>query len=237
MSKKLIVAVFALCGFCLVGRAGDSGDLVFPDEFGGATRLELVYENVRRGMRVTSESPAATRDVSANSVFVRYQSGIVPNARLDFDLGGLASDGSGYRLRFGMGLRYLALDHGPWRIGAFGQLRYASDVKDRMRLGTNDNASVTFDWLEADAGVLASQRFRISDHAAIVPYAGPVLSVAHLSGKARDTGGSDSFRAKDKWPIGVAGGVGLEFNGVNSIRLEMRVFDKIGASVGAAFAF
>jgi tetrahydromethanopterin S-methyltransferase subunit F len=233
----LLLALLALAA-PPTARAGDAGDWTFPPDFFKAPRFEVLYEVNRRDVEVTSESPKATRRLDTDVISLRYHSGILPNARLDFGVNAIQTDGSSFRIGFGAGIRYLAYERGPWRVGAFGQIRYAPDVEQTMRLGTNDSASAKFDLAEADAGILVSHRFPLANQTALVPYAGPILSVANLNGSAKDTGNADDdFSASEDWPIGLAGGVGLEFNAANAIRIELRILDAVSASVGAAFVF
>ena len=238
MKKFLLVAAVAGCWIPAAVQALDSGDLVFPSDFTDRVRWEARYENLRRDIQITSESPRADSGVNADVFALRLQTGFVPNARLDFEVGGLDTGTGSYTPMFGAGLRYLAFDHGPWRAGAFAQAFYLPKVEDRQFLYGTGDARVEHDWMEANAGALLSYRFRLADQFALVPYAGPVFSLARLSGEVQDTvRAGDDYRAKENQFFGAALGLSLEAQGVNGLRAELRLFDDVSLSVAAAFVF
>ncbi len=238
MKRFLIAAALAAFATSPAARAGDSGDLVFPADHAQRARTELVYEHTHRNISIDSETPGRNSSAKADAVLLRIQTRLIPDARLDFDVGALGPSGGSYDFVGGVGLRYQAFDHGPWRVGAFGQVRYAPNVSSRITLNDVGNVRVDHDWLEADVGLLTAYRYRIADHTALVPYAGPVFSILRMSG---DIDGSTRdgarFQAEERWMLGIAAGLGLEFHGVNGIRLEMRVLDHFNFSVGAAMTF
>ena len=238
MNKFLLVAVLAGCWATIVARASDAGDLVFPADYADRIRWEVGYESLHRDIQITSESPEVQTGLDADVFVLRLQTGIVPNARLDFELGVMDPNTGNYSGLGGVGLRYLAFDHGPWRAGMFGQIRYVADVDIPQALPGADTAEANCDWVEANVGALASYRFRLADQFALIPYAGPLFSLLRLTGDVQDAGGEDSdFRAKENRFFGAAIGLGLEALGVNGIRAEMQIFDDVSFSVAAAFVY
>ena len=230
--------LLAACFAPLPTRAHDAGDLVFPMDYNGLARLEVRYENLQRGLRLTSESPQRDSDLNADVFALALHSSIIPNARLDFEVGALDAGSGSYTPLLGAGVRFVAFDHGPWRIGTFGQLMFLSNVEQEQDLATAGNVDVEHNWIEASAGALASYRFRLADHFALVPYAGPVISLLRLDGeiKESDRDGQD-FTAKEDQFFGATAGLALETLGMNGIRFEIQLFDDISASVAAAYAF
>ena len=238
MKKFLIVAAIAAGWAPAASWAFDSGDLVFPIDFTDRVRWEAGYENLQRDLHITSESPRLDSSINADVYSVRLQTGMVPNARLDFQVGGVDTGAGDITLMGGAGLRYLAFDHGPWRVGAFAQAFLLPDAQDRQDLAGAKDVKVTFDWIEVDAGALASYRFRLADQFALVPYAGPLLSLMRMSGELEgsDRDGQD-YDAKENQFLGAALGLCLEAQGVNGIRFELRMFDDVSVSIAAAFVF
>lgn len=238
MKKFLLIAVVAGCWAPLVARASDAGDLVFPSDYTDRTRWEVGYESLHRDIQITSESPEVQTGLDADVFALRLQTGIVPNARLDFEVGGMDPNTGEYSLLGGVGLRYMAFDHGPWRVGMFGQIRYVANVETPQDLPGVGTVDANYNWVEANVGALASYRFRVADQFALVPYAGPLFSLLRLTGDLQDSGREDpDFRAKENQFIGAAFGLGLEALGVNGIRAEMQIFDGVSFSVAAAFVY
>ncbi len=219
------------------GLANDAGDLIFPVDYPRKVRAELLYENVQRDVRVTSESPSVTDGLSADVFAVRLHTDLGPLARLDFDIGAMSAGSGSHKLMGGVGLRFLAFELGAWRGGAFGQVRYARDLSDRVDLAERARAQVKYDCVEADAGFLVGYRLGIADQFKVTPYAGPVFSIVRLSGDVRTANGRDRFRAEEDQVIGVAAGLGLEFQGQNGLRFEARYFDDISVSAAVSFVF
>lgn len=238
MKKFLLMAVVAGCWMPIAAQANDVGDLVFPFDFTDRIRWEVGYENLQRDIHITTEAPPMDTSLNADIFALRLQTGIVPNARLDFEIGGLDPNTGNYTLMGGVGLRYLAFDHGPWRVGIFGQARYLPTFENYLDLVGIRGARVDHDWLEANVGSLVSYRFRVADQFALVPYAGPLFSLMRLTGEVKDTQRTNiDFRARENQFIGAAFGLGLEAQGVNGIRMELRIFDNVSLSVAAAFVF
>lgn len=236
--KRLLIAAALAAAAAPAARAGDSGDLVFPADRVQRFRSEIVYERTHRNISVNSETPTRNTSSKADAFLLRIQTDLIPDARLDFDVGALGPSSGSFGFIGGAGLRYQAYDRGPLRIGAFGQVRYAPRVTSRVTLNDVGTVDVDHDWLEGDVGLLASYRYRVADHTALVPYAGPVLSVLRMSGTISDSARDGArFRAEERWLVGAAVGLGLEFHGVNGIRLEMRVLDHLNFSVAAAMTF
>ncbi len=233
--KKGIACCVA--GVMLAGasvQANDAGDLVFPADYPHKVRVELLYENLQRDIRITS--PTRIKESLDADVFaLRIHTDIGKVARLDFDVGAMSAGSGSHKLMGGVGLRFLAFEHEAWRGGAFGQVRYAPDLNDRVDLG-DGRERVKYDLVEADAGFLVNYRLRVADQFNIVPYAGPVVSIIRLSGDVRDAEGG-RFRADEDQILGAALGLGLEFQGGNGIRFETRYFDDFSVSVAASFVF
>jgi len=234
--KKLVA--FCVAGVVMAGlaaQANDAGDLVFPADYPSyKVRAELMYENLQRDIQVTSPS-RVKESLSADVFAIRLHTDIGRVARLDFDLGAMSAGSGSHKLLGGVGLRFLAFEHEAWRGGAFGQVRYSPDLTDRLDLGAG-NERVRYDLVEADAGFLVAYRLRLADQFNVVPYAGPVLSIVRLSGDVREADGG-RFRAEEDQILGVAVGLGLEFQGMNGLRFEARYFDDISVSVAASFVF
>ncbi len=147
------------------------------------------------------------------------------------------SAGSGsHQLMGGVGLRFLAFEHESWRGGAFGQVRYAPDLSDRVDLN-GGRERVKYDLVEADAGFLVSYRLRLFDQFNVTPYAGPALSIVRLSGDVQEDDGRSRFRADEDQILGGVLGLGLEFQGANGLRFETRYFGDFSVSVAASFVF
>ena len=237
--KRFLVCLTLAVGLApRPGRAGDLGDLVFPSDFTQQRRAELIYENLHRNLTLTSENPERHSAIRGDALLVRYHLPIHHDASLSVDLGAQDSNNGDFDLIGGIGARYLAYDRARLRVGTFGQLRYAPKISSRLTLADIGRAEVEHDFLEAEVGALASFRFRVADYAAIVPYAGPFLSILRLSGEVQDTDRpDDDFRAKERWLVGLAAGVSFEFHGVNGIRFEMRMLDNLNLSVAAAMVF
>ena len=230
--------LFAMAWLAAVGAtANDAGDLVFPSDYPYRARAELLYENVQRGLEVTSESPGVKADLKADVFAVRLQTEVGPYARLDFDVGAMSAGSGSHKLMGGVGLRYLALTRDPWRAGAFGQVRYAPGLSDRLDLGERGAARVKYDLVEADAGFLVAYRLSLGPDFAIVPYAGPVVSILRLSGDESTGEGRERFRAEEDRLFGGVLGLGLEFQGGNGLRFEGRYFDDLSVSVAASLVF
>lgn len=238
MKKILSIAFLAGILTPFAARAHDAGDLVFPMDYNGLARLEVRYENLQRGLRITSESPQQDSDLNADVFALALHSSIIPNARLDFEVGALDAGSGSYAPLLGAGVRFVAFDHGPWRIGTFGQLVFLSNVEQQQDLADVGDVDVEHNWIEASAGALASYRFRLADHFALVPYAGPMISLLRLDGEIKESerDGQD-FKAKEDQFFGAAAGLALETLGMNGIRFEIQLFDDISASVAAAYAF
>ncbi len=238
MKNILWVAVLAGMSLPFAARAHDAGDLVFPVDYNGLARLEVRYENLQRGLRITSESPQLDADLNADVFALAFHTTIIPNARLDFEVGGLDANTGAFAPLLGAGIRFVAFDHGPWRVGTFGQLMYVVNAESQQPLADVGTVDVEHNWIEASAGALASYRFRLADHFALVPYAGPVISLMRLDGEITesDRDGQD-FKAKEDQFFGAAAGLALETLGINGIRLEVQLFDDISVSVAAAYAF
>ncbi|GEM_PF-3179068 len=237
MKRYMLLCVVggSLLGGSVFGN--DAGDLVFPADYPHKVRAELLYENVQRDIRVTSESPTVRDALSADVFAVRLHTDVGPLARLDFDVGAMSAGSGSHKLMGGVGLRFLALEWDAWRAGAFGQARYARDLSDRVDLGDAGRASVKYDWVEADAGLLVAYRQSVADQFVVAPYVGPVFSIIRLSGDLRDANGRNRFRAEQDQAIGMALGLGLEFQGQNGLRFETRYFDDWSVSVAASFVF
>lgn len=219
----------------LFTRANDAGDLIFPADYTHRARAELLYENFRRDIRITSESPRVKETIDADVFALRLHTDVGPFTRLDFDVGAISGGQGSHKLMGGVGLRYLAFTQGPWRGGAFAQIRYARDVTSRVDLAERNNASVRYDWVEGDAGFLVAYRLRVADQFTVAPYAGPVASILRLSGDVRDD--NSRFRAEEAQIAGAVAGIGLEFQGMNGLRIETRYFDEFSVSVAASFVF
>ena len=238
MKKWLLLAALIGCGSPLATRANDAGDLVFPTDFTDYTRWEVRYENIHRDIEITSETPRADDRLNADVLALKANLGWIPNVRLDLELGAMQTDGGSPGLLGGAGLRYLAFDHGPWRVGGFGQVQYVANVSDSQDLAGVGRVDVEYNLLEVDIGALASYRFRVADQFALVPYAGPLVSIMRMSGDIQEsTRDGESFEAKENQFFGAAAGLSLESQGVNGIRLEMRVFDAVSISLAAAYVF
>ncbi len=231
------IAAICMAGMIFAGmsvRANDAGDLVFQADYPHKVRAELLYENVQRDLQVTSPT-RVKGDLDADVFSVRLHTDLGHLARLDFDLGAMSAGSGSHKPVGGVGLRFLAFDHDAWRGGAFGQVRYARDLTDRLDL-RDGRERVKYDLVEADAGFLVNYRLRVADQFRIVPYAGPVASIIRLSGDVRGPDGG-SFRADEDRVLGVAVGLGFEFQGMNGIRFETRYFDDFSVSVAASFVF
>ena len=215
----------------------DAGDLVFPADYPYKVRAELLYENVQRDIRVTSESPTIREALSADVFAVRLHTDLGPLARLDFDVGAMSAGSGSHKVVGGVGLRFLAFDLDAWRGGAFGQVRYARDLTDRIDMGEAGRTHVKYDWVEADAGFLLAYRQSVAGQFTVAPYVGPVFSIIRLSGDIRDANGRDRFRAEQDQTVGVVLGLGLEFQGQNGLRFETRYFDDWSVSAAASFVF
>ncbi len=238
MKKWLQLAALLGCWAPLASHANDAGDLVFPTDFTDYVRWEVRYENLHRDIKVTSESPRADDRLNADVLALKANLGWIPNVRLDFEVGGMQTDSGSPALLGGAGLRYLAFDHGPWRVGGFGQLQYVANLSDKQDLVGVGNVDVDYNLLGVDIGALASYRFRVADQFAVVPYAGPLLSLMRMSGDIQESARSgESYEAKESQFFGAAVGVSLESEGVNGIRLEMRLFDAVSISLAAAYVF
>lgn len=233
--KRLVL--FCCVGFLCAGfpaRANDAGDLVFAMDYPHKARAELMYENMQRDISITT--PAGFKDSLDADVFaLRVHTDLGRAARLDFDIGAMSAGSGSHKLMGGVGLRFLAFEHEAWRGGAFGQVRYAPNLTDRVDLGAGDER-VKYDLVEADAGFLVAYRLRLADQFNVVPYAGPVVSIVRLSGDVREEDGG-RFRAEEDQILGAALGLGLEFQGMNGIRFETRYFDDFSVSVAATFVF
>lgn len=237
MKYSMVLALGVAIMIGQVGIANDAGDLIFPADYPRKVRAELLYENVQRDVRVTSESPSVTDGLSADVFAVRLHTDLGPLARLDFDIGAKSAGSGSHKLMGGVGLRFLAFELGSWRGGAFGQVRYARDLRDRVDLADRPRAQVKYDWVEADAGLLVGYRLGIADQFKVTPYAGPVFSILRLSGDVREDSDGGRFRAEEDQVIGVAAGLGLEFQGQNGLRFEARYFDDISVSAAVSFVF
>ena len=238
MKKWLRLAALIGCCSPLATQANDAGDLVFPSDFTDYTRWEARYENLHRDIQITSESPRADDRLNADILALKVSAGWIPNVRLDFEVGGMQTDTGSPGILGGAGLRYLAFDHGPWRVGLFGQLQYVANLSDNQDLVEVGNVDVEYDLIEVDAGALASYRFRVADQFALVPYAGPLLSLMRMNGDIQEsTRSGQSYEAKENQFLGAALGVNMESQGVNGIRLEMRLFDAVSFTIAAAYVF
>ena len=238
MKKWLRFAALIGCCSPLAAQANDAGDLVFPSDFTDYTRWEVRYENLHRDIQITSESPRADDRLNADVLALKVSANWIPNVRLDFEVGGMQTDSGSPGLLGGAGLRYLAFDHGPWRVGAFGQLQYVANVSDNYDLVDVGSVDVEYNLLEVGIGALASYRFRVADQFAVVPYAGPLVSLMRMSGDIQEsTRSGEDYEAKENQFFGAALGVSMESQGVNGIRLEMRVFDAVSISIAAAYVF
>ena len=238
MKKRVLCGALVALLTGLQGRANDAGGLVYPIDYPHRARAELMYERVQRGVEITSETPNVDADLDADVFALRLHTGLGQYARLDFDLGGMSAGRGSYSFMGGVGLRYLAFEHEAWRGGAFGQVRYAPDLSDQMNGPGATRSRVSYDLTEADAGFLAAYRTRVAEGFTVTPYAGPVLSILRLSGRARDEAGvRRRFRADEDRLLGVAAGLSFEFRDMNGIRIEARYFDDISLSAAAALVF
>ncbi len=218
-------------------QAADSGDLIYPRDVGVKARAELGYESLRRDVKITSEDGDPVETFDADVFFLRMQTGVGPDARMDFDVG-LMDSGRSLRWFGGVGLRFLAYRHEDFRVGTFAQVRYAPDLKGRMDLPAGDRTPVDHDLIEADAGILFGYLLRLGDQLTITPYAGPVLSIVRLDGDFRNPeGAKEDFKAREDNLFGGAAGLALQLPGQNSIRFEGRYFDEWSMSVAAAITF
>lgn len=236
MNTKCLALVFGVSLLAPLAWANDAGDLVFPQDRKHKPRVELLYENVNRDIRITSTDPSSKQSLSADAYALRIQTEIGPQARLDIDLGALSA-GDGHQFMGGVGLRFLAFDMGAWRGGAFGQVRYAPDVRDAIDLPDRGRTRVDYNWVEADAGFLVAYRVPVADRFEMVPYAGPVFSILRFSGNLREDDDRSRFRAEENRLFGFAAGLGLTFQGMNGLRFEARYFDDLSISVAASMVF
>ncbi len=239
--KRLNVLMMVLVtawGFSFTPQspAADSGDLIYPRDVGVKARAELGYENLRRDVEITSVSGDPVETFDADVFFLRMQTDVGPEARMDFDVG-LMDSGRSLRWFGGVGLRFLAYRHEDFRVGTFAQVRYAPDLKGRIDLPGQARTEVDHDLIEADAGILFGYLFRLGDQLTITPYAGPVLSIVRLDGDYRLDGERIDFRAREDHLFGGAAGLALQLPGQNSIRFEGRYFDEWSVSVAAAITF
>lgn len=235
MKKMLFFCVVGLLLGGHVVQANDAGDLVFPRDYPHKVRAELIYENLQRDIRITS--PVREKESLDADVFaLRVHTDIGRYARLDFDVGAMSAGSGSHKLVGGVGLRFLAFEHEAWRGGAFGQVRYAPDLTDRLDLN-DGREQVKYDLVEADAGFLVSYRLRLFDQFNVRPYAGPVFSIVRLSGNVREDDDRSRFRAEEDQIMGGVLGLGLEFQGANGLRFETRYFDDFSVSVAASFVF
>lgn len=240
MKKIVLLPITAVIAWSLSfvpsGQAADSGDLIYPRDVGVKARAELGYENLRRDVEITSEPGDPVETFDADVFFLRMQTDVGPEARMDFDVG-LMDSGRSLRWFGGVGLRFLAYRHQDFRVGTFAQVRYAPGLKGRIDLPGQGRTEVDHDLIEADAGILFGYLFKLGDQLTITPYAGPVLSIVRLDGDYRAEGGKMNFRAREDNLFGGAAGLALHLPGMNSIRFEGRYFDEWSVSVAAAITF
>ncbi len=221
-------------------QAGDAGDIIFSQDHPRKMRAEVIYERTDRELDITSEPARIRADLDADAYILRLQTEISRTARLDFDIGAMSAGSGSHRVVGGVGLRFLAFEHEGWRGGTFAQIRYSPDLGDRFELVDDERTRVKFDLIEGDAGFLVSYRFAVADQFHIAPYAGPIGSIVRLSGDTRSEDDGDEerrFRARQRQPVGLVAGVGLQFTDLNSLRVETRYFGDFSFSVAAAFVF
>lgn len=202
--------------------AADSGDLVFPADMRGKERVSFIYENVKRGLDLDSGLALGDADFEADVLLLRFHTMAGEYVYFDVDLGAIDPSG-GYSFYGGAGLRYQVYDSEEWRVGAFGQVHYAPDTSAKKGA-----AELTYDLLEAEAGVLAGRKWLMNEQLTVVPYIGPVVSILRLDG---------DVDANEDSPVGVALGAALQMREFNSFRLELRYFDDLSVSVSGTIAF
>jgi hypothetical protein len=227
--RSVAAAAAAVAFGAQAARAADVGDLIFPADLGDATRAELIYENVTRGMDASQGGRDFEADFEADLVFLRIHTGVGPSASLDFDVGTVNPSGGDYALYGGAGLRYLAYDAGVWRCGAFAQIHYGYQL-EAEDAGPDGADTGEADLLDVDAGVLVSGNFDLGGQIGLMPYAGPIFSKSDLDGDA-------GFDAEEDQSFGAAVGLGLRFAGGNGIRAEARILDDVSYSIAAGLAF
>ena len=240
MTRNLVLAaIIAACFTPAIAHAGDSGDWITPADHSQRSRAEIIYEHANRKITIDSISPSQHSRFEADSFLARLQYALTPDARMDGLVGFFRPSDGDLTPFLGIGLRYNAIDVNPWRLSAYGQLRQSLETRADVSLHDSPRpVPVRYSFTEFELGLLASRRHRIADHAAIIPYAGPMFSILRLSGKRRDDRpGSDRFSADERMMLGAVAGVGLEFYGQHSMRVEFRILDSFNFSAGMAWTF
>lgn len=192
----------------------DAGDPVFPVDLGNKARAELIYGSQERDLDTGAR-------FKADVFLLRLHTEVAEYSSLDFDLGGISPSGGDFEFYGGVGLRLLAYDGDTYRISPYAQVHYAPTVEIK---GASYN-----DLIHADAGLLFAAKWTLNDQLAIMPYAGPALSILRMSGDGSDPEEDNLF--------GAVGGVSLHMPGMNTFRIEVQYFDQVSFSVAAGITF
>lgn len=219
-SLRLCTALLAAAALPALAQAADVGATTLPKDHFNKAHAELIYESVDRDLDHGT--------LEADALYLRMHTAVGQTATLDFDLGGLDTQGADAALYGGVGLRYLVYDAPTWRIGAHLQVHYAPDIE-------TDTESA--DLLEVDGGVSLLGRIQLAEDLVLMPYVGPIFSIVRLDGDAEVDGGRESFDAEEDSPIGLAAGLALQLPEGNTLRIEARAFDGISFSAAAGIAF
>lgn len=230
----LTVAVIACA--CLIPAietpAADVGDQIFPQDLKEKSRAGVIFETIERDVNMTS-GPDTLKKVKADAIYLRVNNEIGQTATLDVDIGGLNPEGGDYSYYLGLGLRFLAYDTDQLRGSVFAQIHY-SPVDTR-----SGDVKTDFDYIEGEGGVLLSRKIVMHEQFTLMPYAGPVISVVRLDGSVKDdvAGVKADFDAEEETMVGLAAGLTLAMKENHSLRIELRYFDDLNFSIGAAISF
>jgi len=225
-----LAVLAAVCGLTVVSLASDSGDAIFPIDLKDQNRVEVIYENIDRGVDATS-GPKALENFEADTIYVRFHTPVGNTASFDIDLGGLDPNGGDMDWYAGAGIRYLTYDSDAMRVAIFVQGHYSPVQTDEH------GYKVDYDYFEGEGGVLFNGKIDVKDQLMFMPYIGPVLSIVRLNGDIRDDTGKADFDTEEDTMFGLVAGLTLKMQENHSVRLEMRYFDEFNFSAAAGVAF
>lgn len=233
----LRLAFAALFFAPLAVHAADFGDPVFPKDMPDDTaRAEVIYEKFSRSFHITHGTDYGDIATDTSAFYGRGRIPFGTFTTLDLDGGVIGDD---YGLWFGGGLRQLLWNNPVVRVSAVVQAHYTSGFKEKHTGNGGEPIKTELDWLEAEAALLLSHRFAVSEEHAILPYAGAAGSILDVNGDARNriTGQKDDIEAEAKAPFGGVAGMSFLLQGGTALRAEFRYFDRLSFSLAAALAF
>jgi hypothetical protein len=239
MKSYLYVLSALLISLPLLSRGADIGSTTLPKDHFNKAHAEIIYESIDRDLDSDGGPLSIGGTLEADALYLRLHTAVGQVATLDFDIGGLDSQGADATIYGGVGVRFLVYDAPSWRIGSHLQVHYAPGI-EANRYGHGvvvSQESLDYDLLEVDGGVSLIGRIKLADDLILMPYAGPVFSILRVDGDVEADGAKASFDTEEDSALGLAAGVALQLPEGNTLRVEARLFDGVSFSAAAGIVF